>query len=155
MESRYCLYLSVPSELDETSAPPADLVHAAAQRFLELSPSSSSQAAGTERLERQLAELNTVLDSYFATVQADTAHPRLSTKQQNLDSHFHVVRASGNAQDLLVASAIYAFSKFFVDQQQGTTLLPVEQGHLIAAVQLIVELFGTKQGDIDDSDSTQ
>jgi hypothetical protein len=70
----------------------------------------------------------------------------LNEKQEHYDSHFRVIRADGDAANLLVAATIAAFCKFFQDQQQGTSLLPLEVAHLFAAAQLIVGLFSGNGG---------
>jgi hypothetical protein len=135
------LYLPAPSKLGDASALSPGLVQVVARDFLNLVP-----VRVTAHLQQQLHAIGNALAAPFAGLAPAAVPTGLNEKQEHYDSHFRVIRADGDAANLLVAATIAAFCKFFQDQQQGTSLLPLEVAHLFAAAQLIVGLFSGNGG---------
>jgi hypothetical protein len=140
------LYLPVPSRLGDAGPLSSPLVRAAAEDFLRITPlapsGGESYATLLSQTGQKLDALAASLDTYFAGLARAPVPTGLNDKQQEYDAHFHVVRAGGEAPDLLVAAAVAAFRRFFRDQGQGSSLLPLEASHLFAAAQLIAAMFG-------------
>jgi hypothetical protein len=138
------LYLPAPARLDGPWSPCSPAIRAIARDFLTLAPLAPSEQANYEdlaqELNRQLDRMGSRLEAYFAELSPDTTPAGVNAKNLEYDAHFRILRAGGNPGDLLVAATIAAFRKFYQDQQQGTSLLPIEVAQLFAGAQLLVDL---------------
>src|SRR5262245_29183172 len=104
VEPDACLHLPAPSKLGGASALPPGPVQAVARDFLKLAPVRLSG-----HLHQQLHAIGNALAGYFAGLGPAAEPTGLNEKQEHYDSHFRVIRADGDAANLLAAATIAAF----------------------------------------------
>jgi len=145
MQTRHPLFLLPPAKLDDATTLSSDLVIQAARMFLKVVPPAPSEKVSyhewMNRLSDHFEPIADLLAPFFVDLADKAVATGFNSKQADYDTHFRVVRISGNSADVSVASNILTLCAFFKDTRQGSSLVASELFTLLATVQSFVARF--------------